>query len=120
MGGAMHPQARYADKPVAIVNLAPKRGYVDDQYMSAISGGHHHRGGSSTGSTSPTPSGGGSSSTDPFTTAHITTGGGGGNGNIAPGEPDLQVRPDPPLSPQIYIGPPRDEDGHELHNVEIA
>jgi len=21
--------------------------------------------------------------------------------------------------PQVYIGPPRDEDGHELHNVEI-
>jgi hypothetical protein len=24
-----------------------------------------------------------------------------------------------PGAPEVYIGPPRDEDGHELHNVEI-
>lgn len=26
---------------------------------------------------------------------------------------------EPETAPQVYIGPPRDEDGHELHNVEI-
>lgn len=25
-----------------------------------------------------------------------------------------------PPEPKIYLGPPRDEDGHELHNVEIV
>jgi hypothetical protein len=44
-----------------------------------------------------------SSSTDPFST------------HLAP----KQVEPEEP-APQVYIGPPRDEDGHELHNVEIV
>ena len=26
----------------------------------------------------------------------------------------------PPEEPKLYMGPPRDEDGHELHNVEIV
>ena len=30
---------------------------------------------------------------------------------------DLMQPPDD--EPEIFIGPPRDEDGHELHNVEI-
>ena len=51
-----------------------------------------------------------SSSTDPFAT------------HLAPktAVPSDQEDGDEEESqPQIYIGPPRDEDGHELHNVDI-
>ena len=36
---------------------------------------------------------------------------------VTPNGPDLLDADDE--QPKIYIGPPRDEDGHELHNVEI-
>jgi len=45
-----------------------------------------------------------SSSTDPFVT------------HLAPRQIE---RDDDEPAPQVYIGPPRDEDGHELHNVII-
>ena len=55
------------------------------------------------------PANGHSSSTDPFAT------------NLAPiqhvDDNDEEVEEED--KPQVYIGPPRDEDGHELHNVEI-
>lgn len=46
------------------------------------------------------------SSTDPMTT------------NLSPNKPDLLDDGDP--QPQIYLGPPRDEDGHELHDVDVC
>lgn len=46
-----------------------------------------------------------SSSTDPFST------------HLAPLQHDDDEKEEE--KPQVYIGPPRDEDGHVLHNVEI-
>ena len=48
------------------------------------------------------PASGVASSTDPFST-HLA----------------VKTKQSDSLDPQIYIGPPRDEDGHELHNVDI-
>lgn len=57
----------------------------------------------------PYPANAHSSSTDPMAT-HLAI----KKADAAVESPD-EAEP----QPQVYIGPPRDEDGHELHNVEI-
>ena len=47
------------------------------------------------------------SSTDPMATA------------LAPNKPEI-LEEEEDDQPQVYIGPPRDEDGHELHQVDLV
>lgn len=77
-------------------NIAPRRSsYIDDAYPVKAH----------------------SSSTDPFTTHLAPKSRLPVDEEVITGSPD--VMDDPVPQPQVYIGPPRDEDGHELHNVEI-
>lgn len=87
--------ASYRDEPSNAVNLAPRRmSYsVDDTYPVS-----EH-----------------SSSRDPFAT-HLPPNSSTISEVVGDDQPD-EFEDD--HQPEIYIGPPRDEDGHELHNVEI-
>ena len=85
----------YRDEPggggLNQVNIAPRRAsYLDETYSVK-----EH-----------------SSATDPMAT------------HLAPATPPSVAEEDdvadPEPEPQGYIGPPRDEDGHELHNVDIC
>jgi len=89
----------YRDEPgsggLNQVNIAPRRGsYVDEPYSAS-----EH-----------------SSATDPMAThlAPKTT----TSAAVVVSDEDEEDEPEP--QPTVYIGPPRDEDGHELHNVEIC
>jgi hypothetical protein len=92
------PRWGYRDDP-ANVNLAPRRASMMESFARR--------------SSFATPPDSKHSSRDPMAT------------NIAPQGPSVDSdEEDHGLhaqeSPQVYIGPPRDEDGHELHNVEIV
>lgn len=101
-------QRNYRDEPSEEINIAPKRGSVlsDDQVYEQATIQARRR-----------------SSQDPLVAAAART------NNIASAvemvktelalaEEDGDLADD--KDPEIYIGPPRDEDGHELHNVEIV
>jgi len=93
---ALRWSSNYRDDPNSGPNLAPRRSSIYDEDYPA----NAH-----------------SSSTDPMvthlapkTTASMT----GTRPDVASPSADGASS-----SPQVYIGPPRDEDGHELHNVQI-
>lgn len=87
----------YRDEPGSGINIAPRRSssvYEDAINSREYSVSMH------------------SSSTDPMATV------------LAPkpptSPPDVDDDEEPEPQPTVYIGPPRDEDGHVLHNVEIC
>jgi hypothetical protein len=86
----------YRDEPGSGINIAPRRS------SSVYDGGTVH--GNSVSMHS--------SSTDPMATALAP------KPLAVPAEADDGKEPEP--QPTVYIGPPRDEDGHVLHNVDIC
>jgi len=83
----------YRDEPINEINLSPRR---DSNIKAKLS--------SEPPSRAPAPS-----SRDPFA-AHL----------MAPLAPTpASNAPAPDDGPQVYLGPPQDEDGHVLHSVEI-
>jgi hypothetical protein len=86
----------YRDEPGSGINIAPRRSssVYDETSIHDYSVSMH------------------SSSTDPMATILAP------KTPVAPAEADDDEDPEP--RPTVYIGPPRDEDGHVLHNVEIC
>lgn len=95
--------SRYQDEKPE-VNLAPRRsssineGYIEDVYLDSVRGNE---------------SAGVSFSTRQSFTA-VESG-----GPAAPIDTSADLLDDGDSPPEIYLGPPTDEDGHELHNVDI-
>jgi hypothetical protein len=87
----------YRDEPGSGINIAPRRS--SSVYEDAISNQEY-------------PVSMHSSSTDPMATVLAP------KAPVAPLDVDDDEEPEP--QPTVYIGPPRDEDGHVLHNVEIC
>lgn len=100
VNNALRWGSSYRDEPDDSVNLAPRR---QSSYLDPYPVNNH------------------SSSTDPMA-SHLAP-----KSPAASNEMDSIIRAaieeddseDFEDAPQVYIGPPRDEDGHELHNVEI-
>jgi hypothetical protein len=86
----------YRDEPGSGINIAPRRSssVYDETSIHDYAVSMH------------------SSSTDPMATVLAP------KAAAAPAEADNEKDPEP--HPTVYIGPPRDEDGHVLHNVEIC
>jgi hypothetical protein len=81
----------YRDHETPEINIAPRRSFAE----SPIASRQHF-----------------SSSTDPMVYA-------GAHPDVEDAMSSFSPTNEELASPQVYIGPPRDEDGHELHNVEI-
>jgi hypothetical protein len=87
----------YRDEPGSGINIAPRRS--SSVYEDAITNREY-------------PVSMHASSTDPMATVLAPK---------APAAPlDVDDDDEPEPQPTVYIGPPRDEDGHVLHNVEIC
>ena len=96
---------RYRDNPPEQVNLAPRRASVCIENDAQLPQQHHH---SNTGQDDVYMASIASPSRDPLATL------------LAPSNPASEPnKQNESQGPQVYIGPPRDEDGHVLHSVEI-
>lgn len=104
--------SNYRDRPQEDINIAPKRASLHvDVYERATEEAYAHRNGSSSRISSAAPSlSHGSTSISPSAVQLLKT-----EQHLSDDEQDDDFD-----APEVDIGPPRDEDGHELHNVDIV
>jgi hypothetical protein len=111
---SMSWSSNYRDRPQQDINIAPKRASLHvDVYERATEEAHtrSNRDNSTSGNSSAVASfSQGSSSISPSAVQLLKT-----EQHLSDDEQDDVFR-----APEVDIGPPRDEDGHELHNVDIV